>query len=110
MNTLDRISSENGLHIKTLQQAAEILKTVGHPVRLRIIEVLEPGELSVKDIQERIGQPQAITSQQLSLMKGRGLLRSRRDGTNVYYAVANDLVVRVIECIRCCHLESAQGG
>jgi len=108
MGISDPISNQNSLDIKMLQQAAEILKTVGHPVRLRIIEVLESGELTVKDIQERIGQPQAITSQQLSLMKGRGLLRSRRNGTSVYYTLANDLVVHVIECIRRCQLERAQ--
>jgi ArsR family transcriptional regulator len=109
MTTSDPVWNGHSLDIEMLQQAAEILKTVGHPVRLRIIEALESSELTVKDIQERIGQPQAITSQQLSLMKGRGLVRSRRDGTNVYYALANDLVLHVIECIRRCQLERTQG-
>ena len=110
MGIRDLDPGENSLNVEVLKQAAEILKTAGHPVRLRIIEMLEHGEFTVKEIQERIGQPQAITSQQLSLMKGRGILRSRRDGTHVYYALANDLVGHVIQCIRRCQMERDQKG
>jgi len=93
------------LDVQILQRAAEILKTIGHPVRLRIVYCLELGERTVTEIQEAIGQPQAITSQQLAKMKARGVLRSRREGTKVYYALADDLVPHVLECIRRCARE-----
>ena len=50
------------LDVQIFQRAAEILKTIGHPIRLRIVYCLDSGERTVTEIQEAIGQPQAITS------------------------------------------------
>ena len=58
--------------------AAEVLKAVAHPLRLQIVEVLSEGEMSVGEIVEALGEKQAITSQQLNLMKDKGVLTSRR--------------------------------
>lgn len=49
---------------------------------------------------EALGTKPAITSQQLGLMKDRGVLASRRDGNHVYYRVVNPGVIRVLHCIR----------
>ena len=80
-------------------RAAEVLKAVAHPLRLQIVEVLESGELSVGEIAEALGEKQAITSQQLSLMKDKGVLASRRDGARVYYRIANPNVTKVLGCV-----------
>jgi ArsR family transcriptional regulator len=79
--------------------AAEVLKAVAHPLRLQIIEVLEDGELSVGEIMDALGEKQAITSQQLNLMKAKGVLASRREGAKVYYRIENPNVVRVLACV-----------
>jgi len=79
--------------------AAEILKAVAHPLRLQIVEVLTDGEMSVGEIVEALGEKQAITSQQLNLMKDKGVLTSRRDGAKVYYRIQNLNVIRVINCV-----------
>jgi DNA-binding transcriptional ArsR family regulator len=79
--------------------AAEVLKAVAHPLRLLIVETLEGGEKSVGQIVEALGEKQAITSQQLNLMKDKGVLASRRDGAKVYYRVANPNVIRVLNCV-----------
>ena len=50
---------------KTAEEVAEVLKAVAHPVRLQIVELLEPGEMCVGDIVDALGGKQAITSQQL---------------------------------------------
>jgi len=83
-----------------IDRAAEVLKTVAHPVRLRIVELLESGEKSVNEIKDLLGVTQPLTSQHLSQMRMRGVLGSRREGTLVYYSIANPDVVKVIHCIR----------
>jgi ArsR family transcriptional regulator len=83
-----------------IERAAEVLKTVAHPLRLRIVELLESGEKSVNELKELLGVTQPLTSQHLSQMRMRGVLGSRREGTLVYYSIANPDVVKVIHCIR----------
>jgi len=79
--------------------ASEVLKAVAHPLRLQIVEVLENGELSVGEIVEALGEKQAITSQQLNLMKDKGVLTSRREGAHVYYRVLNPSAIKVLNCV-----------
>jgi len=80
-------------------QAAEVLKAVAHPIRLQIVEVLEDGERSVNEIAEAVGEKQAITSQQLSLMKDKGIVGARREGARVFYQIQNENVIRVLGCV-----------
>lgn len=79
--------------------AAEVLKAVAHPLRLMIVEALQNGERSVGEIVEAIGEKQAITSQQLNLMKDKGVLAARREGTKVFYRIQNPNVIRVLNCV-----------
>ncbi|MHB8836295.1 MAG: ArsR/SmtB family transcription factor [Candidatus Methylomirabilia bacterium] len=94
--------SEQDLKIdqERIERAAEVLKTVAHPLRLRIVELLEAGEKSVTELKDLLGATQPLTSQHLSQMRMRGVLGSRREGTLVYYSIANPDVVKVIHCIR----------
>ena len=83
-----------------LQRAAETLRVVSHPARLRIVEILVDGERSVTEVQDSLGITQSQTSQHLSNMRVRGVLKCRKDGNMVYYSIANPDVVKVIHCIR----------
>ena len=83
-------------------RAAEMIRVLGHPVRLRLVEALERGERCVSELQDAVNAPQAIVSQQLAKMRAAGIVRSRRDGANVRYAVADDRVLRVLDCLRHC--------
>ena len=83
-----------------IERAAAVLKTVAHTLRLRIVELLESGDKSVNEIKDLLGVTQPLTSQHLSQMRMRGVLGSRREGTLVYYSIANPDVVKVIHCIR----------
>jgi DNA-binding transcriptional ArsR family regulator len=91
-----------------LQLAADILKTVAHPVRLRIIDLLEAGEQYVAQICKRLNAPQPYISHHLSLMKAKGILSSRRNGSQVLYWVANKNVIEVIHCVRK-HMQDREG-
>ncbi|MBS1271784.1 MAG: HTH-type transcriptional repressor SmtB [Candidatus Marinimicrobia bacterium] len=90
------------LDAEQLQHAAVVLKTLGHPIRLGIIETLEAGPRNVSDIQESIGEPQAITSQHLRLMESRDILSSERDGVQVFYQLKNQFITQILECIKSC--------
>ena len=61
-----------------LTKAAEVIKCLGHPLRLRILEALERGERTVTELQERTGATQAAVSQQLATMRARGIRLWRR--------------------------------
>jgi ArsR family transcriptional regulator len=97
------MTEETDLHLyvdsERLQRAADVLKTVAHPVRLGIIGFLEAGEQPVARICERIGAPQPSISHHLNLMKARGILSSRRNGSQVLYSVANKNVIEVVHCV-----------
>ena len=97
-----KVANERDMKIDQarIERAAEVLKAVSHPLRLRIVELLESGERSVNEIKELLGVTQPLTSQHLSQMRMRGVLGSRRKGALVYYSIANQDVVKVIHCIR----------
>ena len=92
------------LQIAHLERAADVLRVVAHPVRLQIIHFLEDGEKTVTEIHQALGIAQAYTSQQLNLMKSRGILASRREGNQVYYRIENRNVLKIIHCV--CEEES----
>jgi len=85
--------------IKVAQIVAEVLKSVAHPVRLQILEMLEAGEKCVGDIVKGVNGKQSITSQHLTRMRDKGVLSRRRDGANVYYRVENENVIKVLHCV-----------
>ena len=84
---------------ETAEHVADVLKAVAHPVRLKIVELLQHGEMSVNDITDAIGTKQSITSQQLNMMKSRGVLACRREGMKVYYRIENPNVIKLLHCV-----------
>jgi len=88
-----------GLDSHFLEEVAVIIKVLGHPDRIRIVEYIGVSELNVSDIQKHISLTQPVTSQHLRLMKDRGILKSRRDGTCVYYSLATPLVHKMLACL-----------
>ena len=84
---------------KVAEHVAEVMKAVAHPVRLQIIALLETKEMCVGDIVEAVGGKQAITSQQLNMMRDKGVLSSRREGAKVYYRIENKNVIKLLHCI-----------
>jgi DNA-binding transcriptional ArsR family regulator len=91
-----------GIDPTQLARAAETIKLLGHPERLKIVEVLEAGESTVSDIQAELDLPQAIVSQHLAKLRGLGIVAAERDGVHVYYRVMEPKVRHILECIRKC--------
>lgn len=72
---------------QNFDREAEILKVLGHPIRLKIVAGLMSQSCNVKKIWECLGLPQATVSQHLALLKNKGVIDGRRDGVEVYYQV-----------------------
>jgi ArsR family transcriptional regulator len=72
-----------------LEFHAEFCKTFSSPKRLEILCLLKEGEMTVTDITIKLRLPKANVSQHLALMRMMRILKTRRDGTNVYYRIAN---------------------
>jgi ArsR family transcriptional regulator len=91
-------------HIDKLEKAAFILKTVAHPARLAIVDMLRKGrKLSVTEISGNVGMEQSLTSHHLNTMKLKGILGCERDGKQVYYYLKEKDVAKVIDCIEHCN-------
>ena len=79
---------------------ADVCKTLSSPARLRIIDALREGELSAGEICLAVGARKANVSQHLAVMRERGIVESRRSGTNVYYSLTNPKVVQAFQLMR----------
>lgn len=79
---------------------AEFFKVLGHPARVRILELLKEGEQSVGALQAELGLDSSGTSQHLTAMRRMGLLESRREGTSVFYRVADPRMFQLLETAR----------
>lgn len=74
---------------QNFDREAEVLKVLGHPIRLKIVAGLMSQSCNVKKIWECLGLPQATVSQHLALLKNKGIINGRRDGVEVYYQVTS---------------------
>lgn len=90
-----------------LERVAKILKTIAHPVKLEILEVLESKEpLDVSTICNEIGSSCEISmmSHHLSKMKDNGILVSEKRGKQVYYSIADRSLLHIFDCMENCKL------
>jgi ArsR family transcriptional regulator len=101
------------LTAEEITRVAEILKTIGHPVRLQILEALEEKEpLTVTEIQEKIESDteQSLLSHHLIKMKDRGILRCEKQGMNVLYRLEDRKILKIFECMESCSLFNNKNG
>lgn len=88
------------LEMEMLCKAAECLKVLAHPVRLRMVEILLKGEFPVNEVAQLCQLPPHQACEHLRLMQGHGLLESFRRGRSVFYRVANPNLPGIMDCIR----------
>lgn len=84
---------------KVFTEEAEILKVLGHPIRLKIVAGLCTNECNVKHIWECLHLPQATVSQHLALLKNKGIIEGKRDGVEVHYSVVHPLARRIVASV-----------
>lgn len=79
---------------------AEFFRALGHPVRIRLVEELGQGERTVAELQQALGIPQPLVSQQLAVLRGRELVSTRKSGANVVYALRDPLLSELLAVAR----------
>jgi len=80
-------------------QAAECLKTLAHPVRLRMVQLLLNGRYTVGELAEDCDVPNNVASEHLRLMQRCGFFTSEREGRRVYYQVAEPHLRDIMKCV-----------
>jgi ArsR family transcriptional regulator len=95
-----RRTSELIGHDDDIERAALALKSMSHPIRLKILCAIGNAELSVQDIVSRVGTTQSNVSQHLAKLREKEVLETRRDANKVFYRVKDQGVLQIIEKLR----------
>ncbi len=82
-----------------MQELSEILKALGHPVRLKIVEGLIRHPCHVNEIVEGLGLPQSTVSQHLGVLKNRGIISPRKEGVQTCYLVTDTRIREIIKVL-----------
>jgi ArsR family transcriptional regulator, virulence genes transcriptional regulator len=90
----------NKYNIELYKLKAELCKTFSDPKRLMIIDELRNGEKSVGDIAQSINLYQAAVSRELSILRDRGVVKPRREGTSIYYSLTNPKICEACDLVR----------
>ncbi len=91
------------LEPEKLEQAANMLKAIAHPMRIAILGYLEDGKkLTVTEIHELLQIEQSTTSHHLGILKDKGVLASQREGKNTYYFLRHCSLSSIVDCISNC--------
>lgn len=85
--------------VEDFAQAAECLKTLAHPVRLRMVQLLLHGRYTVGELAEDCQVPSNVASEHLRLMQRCGFFTSEREGRKVFYQVAEPHLQQIMNCV-----------
>jgi DNA-binding transcriptional ArsR family regulator len=88
------------LDMEIYELQAEVSKTLAHPLRLAILHSLKDGEKTVNYLTEITGASQSNVSQHLALMRQRDIVRTRKEGANIYYRVASPKISQACDMVR----------
>ena len=86
------------MNVSIYEAQAELCRVFTHPTRIAILELLGEGEKTVTEMAEASGVAQPTLSQHLSVLRTRGVVATRKEGTSVHYSIADE---RILEA---CHL------
>lgn len=86
----------SGTSVPLSEVKAELFKALAHPARIRVLEVLADGERSVGELQPVIGIEMSHLSQQLGVLRRAGLVTTRKERSNVFYALRDPLVSELL--------------
>jgi DNA-binding transcriptional ArsR family regulator len=85
---------------ENIEEAADAMKAMAHPMRLKILCLLGSGEMAVQEIVEAVGTTQSNISQHLGILRDRGLINARNDGKRVMYQIQDARILKMISLTR----------
>lgn len=90
----------SGARVPLYQAKAEFFRMLGHPVRIRVLELLQDGPKPVRDLLADIAIEPSSLSQQLAVLRRHGIVASRRDGSSVVYEITSSDVADLLRTAR----------
>jgi len=106
---LEAVRQLSALDATVLERACRVIRVLGHPLRLRLLELLEDGERNVTELVLATNVSQAMVSQQLRILRAEGVVGDRREGPRVFYRITEAMVSRILDCIRECDVPELGG-
>lgn len=83
-----------------IEQASIAVKAIAHPLRLKILCLLNSGEIAVQEIVEAVGTSQSNISQHLAILRDKKILKTRKDSNKVYYRIADQRILQLVALMR----------
>jgi ArsR family transcriptional regulator, zinc-responsive transcriptional repressor len=99
MSTKVKTGSKKLTSLEALGEAAECLRTLAHPHRLRMVQMLLRGQYAVGDLADACQIPSHMASEHLRLMQRCGFLTAQKEGRFVYYGIAEPHLASIMACI-----------
>lgn len=87
------------MNLEWFDTYSEKLKALGHPVRLKLVVGLMNNECNVTKICKGLDIPQATTSQHLAILKNKGIIKGRREGTSICYSIEDDGIKNILKLL-----------
>lgn len=82
------------------EKNSQVLKALGHPIRLQMVDILLDDECCVTDVANALGISQSTSSQHLSILKNSGIVYPQKHGTKTCYIVNNELVKEILSILK----------
>lgn len=84
------------MNLEMQQFKAEFFKALAHPLRIKILEVLAEGEMSVNEIQTAVGSEGSAVSQQLMVLRTKNIVVGNKNGNRVIYSLRDPLIIELL--------------
>ena len=99
-STQETSMSKPNFDMAICELQADISKTLSHPIRIAILHYLKDGEKTVNDLTEKLAASQSNVSQHLAIMRQRQIVKTRREGSTIYYRLANPKISQACDMMR----------
>lgn len=96
---IDSSIADPGAMMAQAKVASDLMKSLSNETRLMILCLLSSGEMTVSEMEERLHIQQAPLSQQLARLRAEQLVKTRRDGRNIHYSIADPKVLEVVKTL-----------
>ncbi len=83
-----------------IEDMSRLLKSISHPIRLKILCLLQENEMSVGDIRDEVKTTKANISQHLSILRNQGIVSSRKDANFIFNRIADDRIVQLMKSMQ----------
>lgn len=91
---------EEKADLTSMDAQTQVFKTLTHPARIAILNLLRDGEHCVCHLEAYLGYRQSYISQQLAVLREAGLIQDRRDGWNIFYRVVNPQIFKLLDAVQ----------